>query len=752
MFYLCTPERPAMKEVLRFFKSFHFLKGLLISSSAFMALLFSYVFFELSMGIGMAFGVLIVSMSDITGSRRHRVGGMFVTLFLGVLNYILVQLSKETLWILYPVTALCVFITSYISIYGFRASLVSFAALLGVAVSFARPVPLDMVDNFALYIVMGGLWYMGFALLIDLVTPPVHRNELLNRGLQETSNLLDANIKLIRDPKDKFSLRRMNALQTDLTELHEQLRNELLTRETIQGIGGDQRKQLLITAELIDLFEVIISQMKEHTHQRPPKRTFLQALDTICSYLQYSANRLLALSEGSNNLIPDTYESRQWSHKCLAAIENFKSEITISQYAEAVIYLRNLHDYARETDEKISCIERFLAESDSLWQDSDITEKEKFLTRQTYEPYLFLQHLSLRSSIFRHALRLVFAILTGMIIGQVFELPQTYWILLTILVIMRPAYSLTKLRSKQRTLGTLFGAALAGIIIYFFRDLLSLIIFTYVTLTLAFTYVQQNYRTSATFVTIAIVLIYVLLTSDPYSVIQYRIIDTLTGAGIALVTNYLVLPYWEYKQINKIIMNYLDAEQKYLREIDESYVRKKKVSTNYRLARKEVFLMMSQLNSAFQRLLQEPRSRQKGATELQELVSTSQDLLSASAALGTYIHIHKTTEASLHFTTFMKAVLNNLSTAGNLIEPGAFALQPLEQTVEDARDALAVHYFILKDKLRRMENSGEKDFQTDFRENIKEARVLTEQLEWIHRLSKRLLNDLEQYLMQSTRR
>ncbi|WP_224490840.1 FUSC family protein [Robertkochia flava] len=735
-----------MKKVFRFLKSFHFLKGLLISSSALLALLLSYLFFDINTGIGMAFGVLIVSMSDITGLRRHRVGGMFVALFLGVLNYILIQLSKDTLWILYPVTAICVFASSYLSIFGFRASLVSFASLLGIAVSFARPVPLDRVDNVALYIILGGLWYMGIALLIDLITPPVLRNELLNTGIRKTADFLKFNIKQIQDPKDRFSIKRMNELQVSLTELHEQLRNELLTREALQGIGGDQRKQLLATAELIDLFEVIVAQMKEHNHERPAKNSYLEALNTICSFLEHSANNLFHLSHQEDGTNATTEESRQLSYKCQAAIENFKTEVSVSTYTEAIIYLRNLHDYALEIDEKVDCITRFLSESENSSGDKDITEKEKFLTRQTYEPLLFLQHLSLKSPIFRHSLRLVFAILIGMITGQVFSLPQTYWILLTIFVIMRPAYSLTKQRSKQRTAGTILGAGIAAILIFLFRGQLPLILFTYITLTLAFTYVQQNYRTSATFVTIAIILIYVLLTSDPYGVIQYRIIDTLIGAGIALLTNYLILPFWEYRQISAILLNYLAAEQNYLESIRESYILKGQTTTRYRLARKEVFLMMSQLNSAFHRLLQEPKSRQKGAAKLQELVSTSQDLLSATAAMGTYIQIHPTSEASIHFNIYITGTLNTLKKAANLIEPGSHRLEEMEGTVEEARKALIVHYHVLKDKLKRMENAGTTEFNASFREHIKEARILSEQLEWIYRLSVRLYSDMERYL------
>lgn len=737
-----------MQRLLQFFKSFYFLKGLLISSAAFIALLVSYYFFELEIGIGMAFGVLIVSMSDITGLRRQRIGGMFTALLVGVFNYTMVQLSMFSFWVLYPVTAICVFLSSYISIYGFRASLVSFASLLGIAVSFARPVTMDQVDNFAFYIILGGLWYMVLALLTDRFTPPILRNELLSTTMEQSAALLRENINLIKEPRQKSGRKAMNKLQVSLTELHEQLRDELLSKEIIQGIGGSQRKQLMITAELIDLFEVVVSQRPGHELSSPAEDSYRHAINCICKYLENSAKRLewLLKDEEKGRKRPD--ESRQLDHKCLAAIDHYRSDVVISEHTEAILHLRNLHDYARDIDEKTGCVERFVRESDERISSNEITERQKFLTRQTYEPLLIKEHLSLQSPIFRHSIRVVLAIMMGMLIGHFFEIPQTYWILLTIFVIMRPAYALTKLRSKQRTTGTLIGAALAGGLVFLFREQAYLIILTFITLTLAFTYVQHNYKTSATFVTIAIILIYVLLTSNAFEVIQFRILDTLIGAGISLLTNYLILPYWEYNRINDIILTYIRAEHHYLNMIDEMYREKKRTNTPYRLARKEVFLMMSQLDAAFQRHLQEPRSQQrKGSNKLQVLISTAQSLLSATAAMGTYIQIHQTTEASVHYDTYIRAIRNQLKKAVKLIDnEDAQEFEDTQESVEEARDALVVYYYVLKDKLKRMEARGETDFTPGFRESIKEAKLISEQLEWIYKLSYRFVIDLEDFL------
>jgi uncharacterized membrane protein YccC len=63
-----------------------------------------------------------------------------------------------------------------------------------------------------------------------------------------------------------------------------------------------------------------------------------------------------------------------------------------------------------------------------------------FLSQQKYELRMMLSHLRLDSPIFRFALRVAMAISVGLLIGH--WLPyaaHSYWIVLTIVIILRPA-------------------------------------------------------------------------------------------------------------------------------------------------------------------------------------------------------------------------------------------------------------------------------------------------------------------------
>src|SRR5690606_41853266 len=50
------------------------------------------------------------------------------------------------------------------------------------------------------------------------------------------------------------------------------------------------------------------------------------------------------------------------------------------------------------------------------------------------------------------------------------DLGHSYWILLTIIVILKPTFSLTRKRNFQRLIGTIAGALFGVLILFLFKD------------------------------------------------------------------------------------------------------------------------------------------------------------------------------------------------------------------------------------------------------------------------------------------
>jgi hypothetical protein len=90
---------------------------------------------------------------------------------------------------------------------------------------------------------------------------------------------------------------------------------------------------------------------------------------------------------------------------------------------------------------------------------------------------------------------------------------------------------------------------------------------------------------------------------------------------------------------------------------------KRAVSTPYRLARKQAFVEISNLMASFQRMIQEPKSKQNKLPQVYKLTVLNHTLLSSAASLGTYIQSNKTSKASEAFNVVVNNVIQNLENA-----------------------------------------------------------------------------------------
>src|SRR5690606_38218274 len=98
---------------------------------------------------------------------------------------------------------------------------------------------------------------------------------------------------------------------------------------------------------------------------------------------------------------------------------------------------------------------------------------DRFLSRKKWRLGMLTSNLRLDSSHFRYASRVAIAALLAMSLAAVLShVPlvqrlapglstHSYWIVLTILVIMKPGFALTRQRNGWRLAGTLIGCALA---------------------------------------------------------------------------------------------------------------------------------------------------------------------------------------------------------------------------------------------------------------------------------------------------
>jgi uncharacterized membrane protein YccC len=154
------------------------------------------------------------------------------------------------------------------------------------------------------------------------------------------------------------------------------------------------------------------------------------------------------------------------------------------------------------------------------------------------------------------------------------------------------------------------------------------------------------------------------------------------------------------------------------------------------LARKNAFIEIGNLMASFQRMSQEPKSKQIKMTQVYKLTELNHSLLSSIASLGTYIQSHKTTPSSEAFTIVVKKSIKNLEEAIVYLKNEVFIHHnPI------TNEELASRFTELKNIRERELKEGNSIDEEAFALKMQEAQLVIEQLIWLTNLSERILKN-----------
>src|SRR5690606_4121856 len=117
------------------------------------------------------------------------------------------------------------------------------------------------------------------------------------------------------------------------------------------------------------------------------------------------------------------------------------------------------------------------------------------------------------------------------------------------------------------------------------------------------------------------------------SIAQERIVDTLIGSGLAFLSSYVIFPSWESVQVYGTMRKLLIANYQYIAQALKIIAGQPPSITEYKLARKEVYISTANMASAFQRMMTEPKSKRKDARDINRFVVFNHILSSYSVTL-----------------------------------------------------------------------------------------------------------------------
>ncbi|WP_417941800.1 FUSC family membrane protein [Flavobacterium sp. RS13.1] len=723
--------------IVKFTNSTSFLNASKVTIASVIPVLIFNFLGHFEIGFTIALGAFYTYPSDIPSTLNHKIKGLIVASFIVAGVNLLVNLVYPYPYLFYPFLGFLLFLCSMISVYGQRATLVSFSALISISLSFGHIHQGWEAFAYSGYIYTGGILYLIVSLAFHFIQPYKYIELEIARGIRLTAKYLKLRGDLWSpEANRKAIIEKQLSIQVELNEIHEDLRKVLIGNQS-SSTTSQNRKMLLVFITLLEIQELALYTSFDHSKIHEKFNKHPDVLRTYQNVAYKLASTLKKLSKNVHHIAVyvDKNDLKNELDALEFAIFDYEKKLGKEAAAEGVLMLTNMLKYAKNQVGKIKIIQRAfsLAMQSYKLKDKD-KELEKFLTPQYYPLRTLIENLSFSSSIFRHSVRLTITILIGFIVGKFLPFQNVYWILLTIVVIMRPGYGLTKERSYNRIFGTLLGGLLAFGIVSVVQNHVVLSIFSIICMLLGISFAQANYKISATFVTMYVVFIYGILVPNVVEVIQFRILDSLVGAILAFIANQFLWPAWEFINTPIHIENSIRANRTYLMEIADFYNKKGEVPTSYRLARKNVFIEIGNLMTSFQRMMQEPKSKQKTLPLVNKLVVLNHSLLSALASLSTYIQAHQTTSASESFNYIIKTILLNLDHSISILRNETI----ITDTFFDKEDVTLQFEEMKRKNFTRLATDEELDKETR-QAKMQEAQMVIEQLIWMSNLAEKIV-------------
>ena len=589
-------------------------------------------FNRLDLGLMMSTGALCISLTDAPGPVEHKRNGMLYCIFFTFLTTLLTGFVNSNNYLMGLLIILTSFIFTMFSVFGNRAAALGTAALLVMVLRMDKIVPplTNLLDS--LLVLAGGVWYMLVALLFFKIYPYRPAQRLLGNCLHETARFLRIKSALYDiNSNIKEEYRKLVAQQIVVNEKQDELRELLYKNRELIKEPTDAGKLLVVTfADMLDLYEHIMATWYDYNllRLRFGNTGILAEVSVIIQDIANEVDRM-GLAIQANTTYKKHYELLPVLSVLKIKIDGMEDPHNSNLVLKKILV--NLRNLGERIDELLNYFKAGVVIKRDIRSDDDYA---KFVSHQVISSNVFKNNLTLNSAVFRHSLRMMITCIAGFMIAKTLpNIHHSYWILLTIIVIIKPGFSLTKQRNYERLFGTIAGGLIGLFLIYFIHDrtvLFGLIIFFMVG---TYTFIRSNYIWMVIFTTPYVLILFNLLGLGFVNIAEERLLDTAIASVLSLAGSYILFPHWESIQLESYMVQVLKANQNYLQQLAAFFSGSKQSQLEYNLIRKELYVSTANLSAAFQRMQSEPKSKQKNSQEIYEFVVLNHVLSSNIASL-----------------------------------------------------------------------------------------------------------------------
>jgi uncharacterized membrane protein YccC len=555
-------------------------------------------FFGFTEGMVAGTGAICVSLGDLPNPLTSKLKILPVCWLLGCLSSLLISLAVGHT-VLQGVLVVLISVGAGMLVgYGRWALPVSVLTMLAVVFTLGTPMSSldDALHHQALF-AAGGFGYMLISFAITRATERSNRRIAVAECLREMGRYLRAIARFYDERADLAEVYRQVVEQQAALADHLQAARQ----QIFLGSRNSAAKRLAAAIILqVDALDTVVS---AHADLAPLRRGEAgQLLPALVGTL------ILELAGDMERLSDDLLRYR----RSLSLRDRKDSIDLLSQEVSRLtqdgkIDARALRA-ARATRTKFTWVTDHLSRLPRVMQTTKGAEAllegidlAAFVQPLSLSPKQLLRHVTLASPVARHALRLGAAMGAGyLLISLVPWLSHGTWILLTIAVILRAQYSVTRQRRNDRMIGNVIGCVLsAGLLRTGLPDLqLGAII---VAIAVGQAYVRVNYMVTSVAACVTALMALHFLDPNAHSPIGSRLIDTAIGVAIAILFSRL-LPRWEYQEAPKLVETMMQSFTAYMGDA----LRIEISEQSYRLKRKTMLESLAAITESATRVAGEP--------------------------------------------------------------------------------------------------------------------------------------------------
>jgi uncharacterized membrane protein YccC len=655
-----------------------------------------------SSGLVVGTGALNVSFSDSQEPYVRRARRMIAASFLVGLAVFAGSLTGRNNITAVAVVAGWAFAAGIFVALGPAAADLGTISLVTLAVYGALPLPPEKAMAAGLLALAGGV----FQTLLAVAFWPLRRYVPERRALGELYAELS---RVAASPIHATEAPPASAQST-------QAQNSLAALDQDHSVEGERYRVLLSQAERMRLSLVTLARLRTRMQRESPASPEVGILGRyfeICSGMLGSIGNLLLAGERAI-VAPENLRELQSLAEELRGPDPAKSP-TVTATAPQLLALK------KDARFQMDALAGQLRSAVDLAAYATPAGHAAFERREARNPWrlrlggtlaTLRANLSLESAACRHAVRLAASVAIGDALARGIELRRSYWLPMTIAIVLKPDFTATFSRGVLRLIGTFAGLVIATGLFHVLPPTL----FAEVALIAVFMFVLRclgpaNYGILVTAVTALVVLLISMTGVAPKEVMAARALNTAAGGVIALLA-YWLWPTWERTQIPETMAQMLDAYRGYFHAIREAYTKPEiTFSSELDRTRGAARLARSNVEASIDRLTAEPGTSADSVRLPGGILASSHRLVHAMMALDSGLsssHPVPAREAFQPFANDVERTLYYLAAAlrGSPLSAGALPdLREDHHALVHSGDSLTERYALVNVETDRITNS-----------------------------------------------